>query len=177
MIEGSSAGRPGDVARGMLPKLTALVALLVDVLPLPNAAPLVQMPVFLVGVAFFWTIYRPDLLGVVAIFLLATLLDGIAGLPLGLTAFSILMVRTLLMPRERFLATTSFIVIWATFVITATAVLGLRWAMACLWWWQPLELRPVVVELALTVAVYPVLSYFLSGLRSLLPRVVHASGS
>ena len=177
MMDDWLQGHPGDMLGRLLPGLTGIVALYIDLLPLPSAAPDAAMPSLLVCVVFYWTIYRPDLLGIFWIFALAMLLDGIAGLPLGLSAFAFLVARNLLMPRERFLATTSFIVIWASFVIAATAVLGLRWIVACIWFGHLFELRPVVLELALTVAVYPLAGYILSSTRDFLPKASHVSGS
>ena len=176
-MEAWITGRPWEFAKRFLPLLTGLVALFVDVLPLPAGSPDTVMPALLVCVIFFWTIYRPDLLGVVSIFVLGLLLDAIAGLPLGLSPFVYLTVRNVLMPQERYLATTSFVVIWASFVIAASAVLGLRWLVASVWWWHLFELRPVVMELALTVAIYPLVGYALSGLRRHLPKASYVPGS
>ena len=176
-MAGLAHSRPRDLAGPFLPLATALLALIVDVLPVPAASPDTVMPALLVCVIFFWTIYRPDLLGIVSIFVLGFLLDAVAGLPLGLSAFVFLAVRNVLMPQERFLATTSFIVIWASFVIAASAVLGLRWLVASAWWGHLFELRPVVVELAFTVAIYPLVDYALRGLRRHLPKASYVSGS
>ncbi|MEZ5824424.1 MAG: rod shape-determining protein MreD [Geminicoccaceae bacterium] len=177
MIDDWLHSHPSEFLGRLLPALTCILALYADLLPLPSPAPDAAMPSLLLCVIFYWTIYRPDLLGILWIFALAMLLDGIAGLPLGLSAFVFLVVRNLLMPRERFLATTSFIVIWASFVIAATAVLGLRWFVACVWYGHLFELRPVVLELALTVAAYPIVGYVLSSTRDFLPKASHVSGS
>ena len=135
------------------------------------------MPATFLCVVFFWTIYRPDLLGPVLILILASLLDAIAGLPLGLSALAFLAVRTAAMPRERNFASTSFVIVWASFVLAAMAVLGLRWAIACLWFAHWFDLQPVAVELALTVASYPPIAYMLTKLRPLVAKVPHVSGS
>ncbi|MCB1971484.1 MAG: rod shape-determining protein MreD [Geminicoccaceae bacterium] len=177
MIEDWLYSHPGDILGRLLPPLTAIVALFIDLMPLPSASPEAIMPSLLVCVVFYWTISRPDLLGIVWIFVLGMVIDGIGGMPLGLTSLVFLVARNMLMPRERFLSTTSFIVIWASFVVAATAVLGMRWVVACIWYGQLFELRPMVLELALTVAVYPVVSYSLGSIRELLPKANHVSGS
>ena len=76
-----------------MPLATALLAVLVDVLPLFHVGPAGVTPLATLCVAFFWSLYRPDLFGAGAAFATGLAHDALAGLPLGLTSLVLLLVR------------------------------------------------------------------------------------
>jgi rod shape-determining protein MreD len=53
----------------------------------------------------------------------------------------------------------SFLLVWVVFGLMATAVLGLGWVLRALLLFRLLPVEPALYELALTVAVYPALSW------------------
>lgn len=169
--------RPLDPLRHQLPLATALLAALIDLMPLPSASPLAIAPSLTLCVLFFWSIHQPDLLKPWAIFLACLLLDAVAGLPLGLTAFSALVARALLGGRHRLLQAYGFPVLWACFVLAAVLVLALRWLLACLAWSHVFAFEPVVVEILLTVAAYPLVGWLLGHVQPWLVPRRHASRS
>ena len=132
------ADRPGGLVDNSLrhaaPLLTGIVAVCIDVLPLPNPAPNSLAPFLTVCVVYFWTVYRPDLLSPWAVFALGLALDAVAGLPLGLTALALLLARGVLLSGQRFLLAQPFVVVWACFVPIVLLVAALRWASASLFW-------------------------------------------
>ena len=162
--------RPLDPLRRFSPLLLALMAVLIDLMPLPSASPLAIAPSLTLCVLFYWSIHRPELLGPVAIFLVCLLLDAVAGLPLGLTACAALLARALLGGRHRLLQGYGFAVLWACFVPVAVLVLSLRWALVCLVWWRPLAYQPVAIEILLTIAAYPLVGYGLGHVQLWLDR-------
>jgi len=162
--------------RSAIPFATALAASAIDALPLPSAAPDAVAPVTLLGAVFFWSIHRPELLGAAAIFAVAVVHDGLTGLPLGMTPLAFLLTRSLLLPKDLFLATSPFMVVWACFALTTAVALGLRWLIATLWWQHVMPLGPSLFEACLTVLVYPLISSLLARTIPVLPRPRHASG-
>lgn len=161
-MSGAAARLIEQTVRRSAPLITGLVAVLLDLLPLPNPAPQSLAPFCTVGVFYFWTLYRPDLMTPAAAFLIGLVLDAVGGMPLGLTSLALLLVRSLLLTGQRFLVAQPFAVIWACFVLVAGAVAAVRWAMTSLWWGHIFAVRPVIMEAALTVAIYPVLALILS---------------
>ena len=161
--------------RQLAPVLTGFAAVLVDLLPLPNPAPQSLAPFTTVCVFYFWTLYRPDLMTPLAAFLIGIVLDAAGGLPLGLTSLSLLLVRSLLLTGQRFLLAQPFAVIWACFVLVAVAVAAARWALASLWWARMFAMHPVLVETALTAAVYPLIGLLLAKLHQHLSETSHAA--
>ena len=116
--------------RALLPLATALLAVLVDVLPLFHVGPASVTPLATLCVAFFWSLYRPDLFGAGAAFATGLAHDALAGLPLGLSSLVLLLVRHVVVLQQRFFVARSFPVIWCCFVLLALAALALRWALS-----------------------------------------------
>ncbi len=161
--------------RGLLPFATALLAVLVDLLPLPNSAPQSLAPSLTVCVFAFWTLFRPELMTPLATFVVGLVVDAAGGLPLGLTPLALLLVRGALLTGQRFLVAQPFAVLWGCFVLVALAVELARWLIACLWWRQLLPVEPVLFQTCLTVATYPILSALLSRLNQHVVLPAHAA--
>ena len=116
----------------VLPVLTVVGAIILDLLPLPNAAPLASAPPLLIAVFYFWTVHRPDLLPPLALFVLGGLLDAVGGQPIGITSLFLLLARALLLAGLRWLHQQPWPVAWACFLPAAVMVAGLRWGLVSL---------------------------------------------
>lgn len=78
-----------------LPFLMTLLFALISVVPLNLPGFAVVTPAFALMAVFHWTVYRPDLMPLGAIFLIGLLLDLLNGTPyVGLSALMLLLVRT-----------------------------------------------------------------------------------
>jgi len=160
--------------RALVPFATGLIAVLIDVAPLIGTGPIGLSSFATLCAVYFWSLYRPDLLTPAAAFLVGLVYDGLAGLPLGLTSLALLLVRSLMVTQQRFFLARSFPVIWCCFVLLAPVVEIARWALACLWWGHLFALQPALLELLVTVALYPPASWLLSRLHNQIPRLIHA---
>ena len=160
--------------RALVPFATALIAVLLDVAPLTGTGPLGLTSFATLCTIYFWSLYRPDLLTPSAAFLIGLLYDGLAGLPLGLTSLALLLVRSLMVTQQRFFLARSFPVIWFCFLLLAPAVEIARWLLSCLWWGHLFALEPALLELLVTVALYPPASWLLGRLHNQIPKLIHA---
>ena len=167
----------GQLVRSLLPLLTALLAVVLDLLPIPSSAPHSLFPFMTVCVFAYWTLVAPELMTPLATFVVGLVLDAAGGLPLGLTAFALLIARSALLTGERFLAAQPFPVLWGCFVLVALAVELVRWLVACLYWERVLAVEPVLFQTCLTVATYPVVSAVLSRLHQHVILPAHAARS
>jgi len=161
--------------RALVPLATALVAVLADVLPLRDGTATGVTPLWTLCVAFFWSLYRPDLFGAGAAFATGFASDALAGLPLGLTSLVLLLVRHVAIAQHRFFVARSFPVIWCCFLLLAAAALVLRWGLCCLWWGRLFAPQGLAVELLVTLAVYPVATLLLAQVHNRIPRTIDAS--
>lgn len=158
-----------------LPVSTALLAVLVDLMPLPDAAPGSPAPNATLCVVAFWTLVRPELLTPLATFAVGLVLDAAGGLPLGLTPLALLLARAGLLAGRRFLAAQPFAVLWGCFALAALAVELARWLVASLWWRHLFALEPLLFQIGLTVATYPLVSALLTRLHQHVVQKAHAA--
>lgn len=149
---------PGILA----PVLTAVGAIALDLLPMPNAAPQAAAPSLLLATVYFWTVHRPDLLPPLALFGLGCLLDAGGGVPVGVTPLALLVGRGLILSGQRWLHRQPGPVIWACFLPVAMMVDGLRWGLASLARGGPLPVAPVLLETALSFLAYPLVAALLA---------------
>jgi rod shape-determining protein MreD len=161
--------------RTLVPFTTAMIAVLIDVAPLIGAGASGLPSFSTLCVVYFWSLHRPDLFPPTAAFLIGLIYDGLAGLPLGLTSLALLLVRNLMSVQQRFFVTRSFLVVWSCFVLLAPPVEAARWLLSSLWWGHLFAFRPMLLELLVTLALYPGVSWLLSRLHNQVPRLIHAS--
>lgn len=153
-----------------LPLLTAVLAVTIDALPLPNAAPDGVAPLFTLAVLFYWALFEPALLTPASTFGMGVLFDLLSGMPAGHSATAFLGARLLLGPGQPYLRAQPFAVVWFCFALAAAVVEALRWLLACLWWQHLFDPAPVFDEYLLTLLSWPAVCYLLSRVRSALPR-------
>ena len=117
---------------------------------------------------YFWSLYRPDLFTAAGgVRRSACVYDALAGLPLGLTALVLLLVRqpagrpaALLRWRARSRWSGAASCCWRRRSRSP------RWLLASLWWGHLFALQPALLELLLTVALYPPASWLLARLHN-----------
>jgi rod shape-determining protein MreD len=161
--------------RALVPFATSLIAVLIDAAPLVGAGPSGLNSFVTLCAVYFWSLYRPDLFTPTATFVTGLVYDGLAGLPLGLSSLVLLLVRTLMVVQQRFFLARSFPVIWCCFLLLAPAVEAARWLLSCLWWGHLFALQPTLLELLVTMALYPAASWLLGRIHNQIPRLIHAS--
>jgi rod shape-determining protein MreD len=161
--------------RALVPLATALVVVLADALPLRTAGAISMAPLSILCVAFFWSLYRPDLFGPGTAFATGLASDALSGLPLGLTSLVLLLVRHVVITQRRFFGARSFPVIWCCFAVLAAAALALRWAVSCVWWGRVFAPQSLAPEALATLALYPLATLLLARVHNRIPRTIDAS--
>lgn len=167
---------PRDAGSGLaarfVPFLMTLLFALISVVPLNLPGFAVVTPAFALMAVFHWTVYRPDLMPLSAVFAIGLLVDLLNGTPyVGLSALSLLIARTAVVSQRRFFVNRTFPVVWLGFLAVASGIFVFLWAVVSLLHAGMLGLRPFVFQAVLTVACYPVGSYVLAWAhRAFLPR-------
>src|SRR5881396_112738 len=109
--------RVDNSAARLLPILTTILAALVTILPLRAPGYAALTPAFTLMAVYHWTIYRPDLLPPLALFLIGVIQDLLAGAPAGVTALLLLLVRAIVLRRRRYFMNRPFPFLWAGFAV------------------------------------------------------------
>lgn len=164
--------RDDGIANRMVPSLTALLFAMATVVPLHLPGFAVVTPAFALMAIYHWTIYRPDLLSLVAVFGVGLVLDLLNGAPVGVSPLVLLTARTLVLGQRKLFVDCAFPFLWAGFMMVAALAEALEWLLVSLFYGMPLEPRPFIFQAALTVACFPVASHLLvRAHRAVLNRV------
>ena len=145
----------------VLPIATTVLAALLSVEPLHLVGYAALTPAFTLMVTYHWTIYRPDLLPVLALFLIGTIQDLLSGGLPGVTAVTLLLARAIVLPHRHYFVDPLFAFIWAGFVLLTGGAMLFSWALHSLLAADFLDLRGPVLRAVLTITVFPIASFLL----------------
>jgi rod shape-determining protein MreD len=152
-------------AARVLPITTTLLAAVISIQPahIPGYAALT--PAFTLMAVYHWTIYRPDLLPPLSLFLVGITQDLLAGAPPGGTALILLLAHgTVIRYRRRFV-NQAFPYVWAGFTMLTAGAMLLLWTLHCLLDGALVDFRGTVFRAVLTVSMFPIASYLLGRIQ------------
>ena len=150
-------------ARRILPFGLTLIVLLFGLTPthLPGFAQIT--PMYALIAVYFWSIYRPELLGYGSGFAIGILEDLLTGTPLGIGALTILLTQWVVLNQQKFFHAKAFVVTWFAFTIVAFGAAFLKWI--CIGLVAESGFTPVRELFAaylVTVTIYPIVAWLLS---------------
>lgn len=147
------------LARELAPAALTLVLVLAMGIPIGLPAQHGVMPAPALAAVYFWTLYRPTLLPPLAVFGIGLLSDLLAAAPLGLNPLLLLLLHAAVLTQRRILVRQGFPLIWLVFALLAGGVLTLGWVLRALFAFRLLPMEAALYEYALTVVLYPALSW------------------
>ena len=151
------------VARRLLPFGITLVLMLFALTPTYVSGLSHITPMYAFMAVYFWSIYRPDLLGYGTVFAIGLTEDLLAGTPLGSSALILLICQRVVFGQQKFFNGRPFALVWAAFTLLAAGASLLRWicvGLAGASGFTPLS--SLVASYFMTVALYPVVAWFLA---------------
>jgi len=104
-------------------------------------------------------LHQPDLIPAPAVFAIGLFQDILAGLPIGFSAFALLVIYGLVVSQRRYFFGKSFGVLWWGFATVVVVVGAMQWAAMSVLSAQFLPVMPIAVEQITTAALYPVIAY------------------
>jgi rod shape-determining protein MreD len=119
---------------------------------------------------YYWTIYRPDHLPYIVVFLIGLLVDLLTYGPPGVTPFALLIVRATVLSQRKFFVGKSFPIVWWGFALATVAVTVVGWGVGGLYGGRVLDPRSFAFQAVLTAAFYPVLSWIFSRVQRVMSR-------
>ena len=120
-------------------------------------------PMFALMAVYFWSIYRPDLLGFGATFGIGVVEDLLSGTPLGSGALILLLCQRVVFHQHKFFNNKPFGLIWLAFALIAAGAFLLRWV--CVGLVAPSGFTPpgqMLTSYLMTVAIYPLAGWLLA---------------
>ena len=147
------------LARRLLPFATTVLLVMLSVLPLPIPGYGVVAPALALMAVYYWSIFRPDLMPSVAVVLLGLFQDSLSGMPFGVSALALLVVHGIVSAQRRFFLGKSFAVMWWGFMLISAGVAFGTWILLMVLSWSLIDPLPVVFRFALTLALFPCLTW------------------
>ena len=145
----------------VLPIATTVVAALLSIEPLRIGGFTALTPAFTLMAVYYWTLYRPDLLPALSLFIIGVIQDLLSGGLPGATAIMLLLVRAIVSSHRRYLVDQPFPFIWAGFTLLTGGAMLFLWALHSLLAGNVLELRDPILRAVLTISIFPVASLLL----------------
>jgi len=162
---GVLANRFRNGLKGLLPVGLTVLLVLAAYLPYGSAEVSRLFPQFALISVFFWSVYQPNLMPAGAAFLIGFVSDVLSGMPLGLTALTLVLLQYAALHQRRAFVGRPFLVGWFGFAFLAAVAMVLVWLGASLYYMTVFAPAPVAVQLAITVAVYPLIAEILGWLQ------------
>lgn len=120
-------------------------------------------PMLTLMCVYFWSIYRPDLLGYGVAFGIGILEDLLVGTPLGSGALVLLLCQRVVVHQQKFFNSKPFVVTWIAFAFVALGAALVRWL--CVGLVANGGFTPIgslFVAYLISVAIYPLVAWFLA---------------
>lgn len=134
----------------------ALLIMFFHLLPLDTVPPRWAPPDLLIAFTFAWVLRRPDYVPVLSIALVMLMFDLMMQRPPGLLALLIVLASEYLKNQSGGIGRANFLAEWAVVGMVMVAVMVLNRVALIIVFVQPAPLGLSVIQLILTVAVYPV---------------------
>ena len=120
-------------------------------------------PMYSLAAIYFWSIYRPDLIGYGTAFGIGLLEDLLTGAPLGCSALILLLCQYLVFRQPKFFNAKPFGIFWLAFGVLALGAGLIKWI--CVGLVAPggfTRFGDMFAAVLMTVAVYPVIAWLLA---------------
>ena len=145
--------------RMLLPGLLALALLLIGMVPIRLAGLTPIAPWAMLIAVYFWTVHRPDLLPVWAVFCLGLLGDLTGGGPAGPGTFTLLLIHAAVKAQRRYILPHAFVVQWIVFALVAVMAGSILFLSATIAQRAILAVEPASFQVLTTIAAYPTLAW------------------
>ncbi|WP_135080598.1 rod shape-determining protein MreD [Terasakiella sp. SH-1] len=146
-------------ARNISPVGLSVVLILLSVIPthIPGYGSIVPQ-LALMGV-FHWTVFRPDLFPILAVFSIGILQDALSGAPMGLNTIVYLTVFGVVLGQRRFFLGKTFLVEWLGFSIIAAGAAVQAWLLLSAYHVHLMAPGPVFFQYFMTMGLYPPMAW------------------
>lgn len=142
-----------------MPLVLTLLVVVLGMVPLqiPNVAPVI--PAWALIAVYFWSVHRPELMPLWAVFLIGLFQDLLSGGQLGVGILALIMVHQIIASQRRSFSRATFGGLWLIFALVAAGAIYVMWLLNSVLYTTLLPIRPVLFQYLTTLAVYPFLAW------------------
>lgn len=152
----------------LVPPLVGFVCVLIGVAPSGVSGIDAAGPALTLMLIYFWTIFQPHLLPPPAVFIIGLLQDTLSGAPIGLGTLILLGVQQFVARERRVFTARTFGIAWFGFGVVAFLAAGAGWLLGSLHGARLMEAQPFVMQMLLSIALYPLASWIFGQIVRLL---------
>ena len=145
-------------SRQLTPFLLTLILMFFSMLPLHIPGLTLIMPTLGLMSVYHWTVYRPNLMPVYAVFILGLFQDFLSSGDIGLYALAYLIVYGITISQNRFLVGKSFFIVWLGFTLITAVSTSMIWLLISLLNQTIISPEFAIYQFLLSVAIYPLLA-------------------
>lgn len=142
-------------ARNLSPLAITLSLVVIGVLPMHVPGFVTIVPALSLMAVYYWSIFRPDLMSGFAVFCVGLFQDILSGMPLGVSALVLLLVRVTVVSKRRFFMGNSFLVMWGGFLLVAAGAMALTWEFISILNATLAHPSSLIFQYLLTLALFP----------------------
>ena len=153
----------------MVPHILLLFLLLLSFVSLPLPYLGASRPCLVLIFVYYWSIYRPTLVPPVLCFALGIAMDILSGGPLGLNALVLVAVQWVVRGQRRFLMGQPYTTTWAVFTVILVFSALAQWGLYGLAHMQWPLLTPVAGSVALSLLLFPFITFIFVMIHRILP--------
>jgi len=157
--------RVDHMVRQLVPVSLVLLLVLLQAVPWHLPALSGVLPALPMIAIYCWSVYRPDLLVPSVAFATGLINDVVLGAPIGISSLAFLVIQGMTASQTRFFNGKSFLVIWSGFALLAAGAMLIELALSGLVYGRTPVFSAFVIQYALTVCLYPVVSWMFSRLQ------------
>ena len=147
------------LARNLSPFAITTLVILFGMVPLglPEISPV--LPSLALIAVYYWTVHRPDLLPIWAVFLIGLFQDLMGGGAMGTGTLILLLVHAIVGRQRRYFANASFLGLWFVFVPVAAGAEAALWLLTSAYHGVIFDSQPAIFQCLMTIALYPCLAW------------------
>lgn len=144
-----------NLLKAATPLILGVLGVVFLALPLRPFEGWAPTPIIPLVVVFFWSVYAPEFLPSVSVFIIGLLQDLLTGGPLGLWAAVYLVTQFIVMSQRSYFLGREQKVVWLGFALAAAGASLMLWLVMSLMSGALLPLRGLLAQMAATVLIYP----------------------
>ncbi|GJL92518.1 rod shape-determining protein MreD [Hyphococcus sp.] len=141
--------------KAMTPTMLGVLGVLILAAPIRLFEGYAPTPIFPLVIVFFWSVYGPDYLPPLSVFVIGLLQDLLTGGPLGLWPAVYLFTQFIVMSQRAYFLGREQKVVWIGFGFASLGAGLILWLVMSLMSGVLLPVRFLMLQLAATVAIYP----------------------
>lgn len=148
--------------RTIILKIIIVLIILASTLPIHVEGISAFIPAFDLIIIFYWSVYKPKLLGPIFIMSLSLLEDIIYGMPLGITSLLNVIAQYIITSQRRYFLKEPFGFIWFGFGVFCLGMILMKWAVIGILHKKLYFANYIIMQWLLSVAIYPMMHSFFS---------------